>query len=259
MMLDNANLASNSIWRIPVGSEISNDDITNAPASIQREDLLMLKYGKREAAPEMPQYVMNLVRFMLEQIDDLAGLTNAAQGKIPPKAQQSTDTAMMMQEASGVRFRDAQHSLKSGMQRLGQQFQELVERFYTEPILVEIKNELGQKEAIPLIGSHLSETYRVEAKPGSMASTSPTARLNTIMNLIGSGQPIVDLPMVWALLAEVGFIDSATAVERRIAKERADPRTMWLVPGAAPAPPKGGKTKKPNSKRAKASPMTGAG
>jgi hypothetical protein len=254
-LLDASNLTGNPIWRIPNGSEISNDDITNAPGAIQREDLVMLKYGKREPAPEMPAYIMNLVRFMLEQIDDMAGLSGAAQGKQPQRAQASTETTMMNQEASSVLTRDAQHSVKDAIQRLGQQYQMLVERYYTEPILVEFKNELGQKESLPLLGSHLTDTFRVEAKPGSMTNASPSARLQTVLGLMGSGQPIVDLPMVWGLLAEIGFIDSARSLEDRIAKERKDPNLQWLVPGATPAPPKPGK--KSNGKRAKSAQASG--
>ena len=256
-LLDAANLTGNPIWRIPSGSEIQNDDITNAPGAIQREDLSMLRYGKREAPPEMPPYIMQLIRFMLEQIDDMAGLTGAAQGKQPQRAQASTETTMMNQEASSVLTRDAQHSVKDAIQRLGQHYQMLVERFYTEPVLVEVKNHLGQKEALPLLGSHLSETYRVEAKPGSMTSASPSARLSTMLNMMQSGQPLVDLPMVWGLLAENGFIDSAQAVERRIGKERSDPKLQWLVPGATPQPPK--QSKKSGSKRSKAPHVTGSG
>jgi hypothetical protein len=258
IVFDTANLSGNSIWRIPEGSNLQNDDITNAPASIQREDMMTLRYGKRESAPEMPNYIMNLIRFYLEQIDDLSGLNQQSQGKVPPKAQLSTDTSLMNQEASSVSFRDAQRSLKAGMQRLGQQFQEFVERFYTEPQIVEIKNAYGHKEMVPLLGSHLSETYRVDAKPGSMMSATPTARLNTMLNLLGSGQPIVDLPEIWKLLAAVGAIESAPELERRISKERKDPNLMWLVPGAMPKPQKGS-AKKPNSKRAKSPQTQGAG
>jgi hypothetical protein len=258
LIFNTANLAGNAVWRIPDTSNLANDDITNAPASIQREDMTTLRYGKREAAPEMPNYIMNLVQFYLNQIDDLSGLTQAAQGKSPPKAQQSTDTALMMQEQSGVSFRDGQRSLKRAMTRLGQHFQEFVERFYTEPELVEIKNALGEKQSFPLLGSHIGENYRVEAKPGSMMSATPTARLNTVLNLLQSGFPIFDLPEVWKLLAEVGAIESATALEKRITEERADPKRQWLVPGAQPQPKKGS-PKKPNSKSSKAPQTQGAG
>jgi hypothetical protein len=258
-LFDNANLAANAIWRIPEGSILSNDDITNAPGGIQREDPMTLKYGKREGAPEQPQYVMKLLEYYEQKIDDLAGLTAAALGKVPPKAQQSTDTNLQQQEAGSVDARDAQRSIKHAMLKLGQQFQEFVERFYTEPQLFEIKNEMGQKEAIPLLGSHLTEQYHVDAKPGSMLSSTPTARLNTAMNLIATGMPLTDLIEIWQLQEEVGLIKSAKELEARITRERKDPNTMWLVPGAMPKPGGGKQAKKPNSKRSRSGSTQGAG
>lgn len=258
LVFDNAMLAANAIWRIPEGSNLSDDDITNAPGAIQREDPMTLKYGKREAAPEMPNYVMRLVEFYLQQIDDLAGLTQAAQGKTNAKAQQSTDSTLMQQEQSSVDFRDAQRSLKRAMTELGQQFQIFVERFFTEPELVEIKNTIGQKQTVPLVGSHLSETFRVEAKPGSLMSSTPTARLTTVMNIMQSGLGAMDLIEFWKLLEEVGAINSAHEMETRITKERSNPATRWLVPGSEPKPQKGS-AKKPNSKRAKSPQVQGAG
>jgi hypothetical protein len=257
LVFDCAMLAGNPIWRVPEGSNLSNDDITNAPAAIQREDPITLKFGKREGGPEMPSYIMSLIKFYLEMIDDLAGFTPASQGKTNPKAQQSTDTTLAQQEKASVEERDALRSLKRAMTVLGQQFQEFVERFYTEPELVQIKDEAGKPEGIPLIGSHLTETYSVEAKPGSMLAATPTARLSTAMNLAGSGLPFVDLVEIWQLLEEVGFTRSAKELQRRITQERANPNTRWLVPGSEPKPQ--GKSKKPNSKRSRAGPTQGAG
>jgi hypothetical protein len=256
-LFDNANLAANALWRIPENSILTNDDITNAPGGIQREDLATLKYGKREAAPDMPPYVMQLLSYYEQKIDDLSGLTAAMLGKVSPKAQQSTDTNLQQQEAGSIDVRDAQRSLKLAIRKLGVHFQKYVERFYTTPKLFEIKNQLGQKESVPLLGTHLDEEYHVDAKPGSMMSSTPTARLTTAMNLVGSGLPLMDLPAVWELLEEVGAIRSAKELERRITLERTDPRTKWLVPGADGAPKKN--AKKPNSKRAKSGPTQGAG
>jgi hypothetical protein len=260
LIFNNAMLAGNAIWRIPEGSILSNDDITNAPGSIQREDPMTLKFGKREAAPEMPNYVMKLLEFYLQMMDDLAGLTQAALGKTNAKAQQSTDSTLMQQEQSSVDFRDAQRSLKRGIMVLGQHFQEFVERFYTEPELVEIKDELGQKQAVPLIGSHLTETFHVEAKPGSLMSSTPSARLTSAMNLIQAGIGAMDLPEIWKLMQEVGMITSSREIESRITKERANPAERWKVPGADPGQQKKkGSPKKPNSKRAQAGSVQGSG
>jgi len=249
MMLDAANLTANPLWRLPMQSEMSDDDITNAPGAIQREDLVSLRYGKREQGPEMPQYVMALVQFYIGQINELAGLNDIIMGKMNPKGQQSTETVSMQQEAAGVRFKDALHNIDRAMVTLGSQFKELVSRFYTTPVLVQLKNDAGVNEAIPLLGSHLSMPLRVESKPGSMMPNSPTARLSTLLNLTATGKPIVDLPEVWALLQEIGVINSASGIERRIKKEMANPADSWMVFGL-PAPG-GPPQRKPGSKRSR--------
>jgi hypothetical protein len=261
LVFDNAMLTGNSGWRIPEGSNLSDDDITNAPGFVQREDPMTLKFGKREAAPEMPA-LHNEAHRLLPPADRRSCWVDshrASMGKTNPKAQQSTDTTLMQNEQSSVPFRDAQRSLKRAMTILGHQFQEFVERFYTEPDLVEITDEMGKKVAVPLLGGHLTENFHVEAKPGSLMSSTPTARLNTAMNLIQTGQPLMDLIELWKLLEEVGAITSARELEQRITKERSNPATAWLVPGSQPKPPGKGGAKKPNSKRSKNANTQGAG
>lgn len=249
MLYDAANLTANPIWRIPDSEETSDDDITNAPGAIQRESIASLRYGKREQGPDMPAYVMNLVKFYIDQIERLSGLTEMATGKLPAKAQVSTETISMQQDAAGVRFRAALHDVQQALVILGQQFLEFMATFYTSPVLIQLKTDAGVIEATPLLGSHLTAPLRVEAKAGSMMPNSPSARLNAMLALLGSGKPLVDLPTVWALLQEVGAIDSASGLQRRIEKEIANPATRWLVPGfmvpGAPTP------KKPNSRRSK--------
>ncbi|HEY8311320.1 MAG TPA: hypothetical protein VIG47_12225, partial [Gemmatimonadaceae bacterium] len=140
MIFDAANLTGNSIWRIPIGAEISNDDITNAPGAIQREDIMSLRYGKREPGPELPNYIPAHVKFLVDQIKELSGLSDIMMGKMPPKAQVSTETVTLGQEASGVRFRDALASLSRCMRTLGEHFLEIMARFYTSPVIVQVKN-----------------------------------------------------------------------------------------------------------------------
>jgi hypothetical protein len=245
---DNANLAGNSIWRIPIAAEISNDDITNAPASIQREDLLCLKYGKREPAPDMPPYIANHIKFLVDQIKELSGLSDVMLGKMAPKQQISTETMSMHQEASGVRFRDGLSSVSEAMQILGEQFLELMARFYTEPVVVQVKNAAGVREGVPFLGTYLTEPFVVEAKAGSRQPNSPSARLNTMLNMKNAGVP-VSIDTVFALLEEIGSIPSAAAAMRLIETQRADPKQAWKVLGLAQ--PGQQQSKKPGSRSSK--------
>lgn len=243
---DTANLTGNSIWRVPENSSISNDDITNAPGSIQREDMNMLRYGKREQAPELPNYIMQQIRFLVEQIKELSGLSDIMLGKMPPKAQISTETTTMAQDASGVRFRDSLASLSRATFVLGEQFLELMARFYTSPVMVQVKNAAGVPEATPMLGAYLTDQFSVEARAGSRQPSGPSARLTTLMNLKSAGV-LMDMDTVYELCEELGAIPSASALTRRIEALMKDPSQRWKLMGMGD--PAGQQPKKLGSKR----------
>ena len=248
---DNANLMGNNIWRIWNGEETNNDDFTNAPGGITRESIQSLRFSKREQAPELPNYIINLLKFHIEQIKELSGLSDMVTGKIPPRMQISTETATIHQEASGVRFRDSLANLSRAMRILGEQFLEFMARFYTAPVIVQVKNDAGIPEPTPMLASYLTDPFIVEAKAGSRQPSGPTQRLTTLMNLKNAGVPI-SVDMVFDLLEEIGSIPSASQAKRMIETQMNDPKQRWKVLGLAmPGQPGGKQTKKPNSKASK--------
>lgn len=249
LVYDTANLTGNAIWRVWEGTSLTNDDFTNAPGGILREEINSLKYSKREPGQELPSYILPYIKLLLDQIQDLSGLSDIVTGKMPPRMQVSTETITMQQEASGVRFRDALANLQRAMRTLGAHFQEFVARFYTTPVIVQIKNDQGILEPVSFVGAHLSENFSVEAKAGSRQPSGPSARLQTVLSLAGSGVP-VDLDTVYGLLEELGSITSGSAMLRRIETYKNDPRQAWKVLGLA-APPQ---AKKPGSRRSKKKP-----
>jgi hypothetical protein len=250
MIFDTANLTGNAIWRIPIGAEISNDDITNAPGAIQREDIMSLRYGKREPGPELPNYIPAHVKFLVEQIKDLSGLSDIMLGKMPPKAQVSTETVTLGQEASGVRFRDSLAGLSRAMRTLGAQFLEIMARFYTSPVIVQVKNDAGVPEPTPMLGAYLTDPFMVEAKAGSRQPSGPSARLTTLLNLKGAGVPF-DLDTVYELLEELGSIPSASGTMRRIETLMKDPSQRWKLLGMPQPGQPAQQAKKPGSRRSK--------
>jgi hypothetical protein len=250
IVYDTANLTGNSIWRIPIGAEISNDDITNAPGAIQREDLMCLKLGKREPAPQLPNYIPMHIKFLVDQIKELSGLSDVMLGKMPPKMQISTDTMTQGQEASGVRFRDALSNVSRAMRTLGEQFLELMARFYTSPVIVQIKNDAGVPEPVPMLGAYLTDPFIVEAKAGSRQPAGPTARMNTLLNLKNAGVPL-SLDTIFELLEELGSIPSATGALRLLESQMADPKQRWKVLGLPVPGGQKNQSKKPGSKKSK--------
>lgn len=251
LMYDAANLTSNPIWRLPLGDEMADEDITNAPGAIQRETMQSLRYGKREPGPDMPQYVMQLLQYVKGEIREISGLNEIASGQAKFKGQQSAETVSMYQEAAGVRFNDALHRIEEAMVKLGEQFLELMTRYYTTPHLVQLKNDAGVMDSIPLLGSYFTAPLRVESKPGS--SRTPSQKFNMALNLLSTGRTLVTMPDILKQLQELGLIDSASATERRIMealKNPGDPTKSWLVTGQLPGQTNPGSTpKKPGSKR----------
>jgi hypothetical protein len=238
ILLDAALMTANPLWRIPISSELTDDDITNAPGAIQREDQMSLKLGKREGGPEMPSYLMQTLSFVIERIREISGLSEIATGgKL--KGQQAAETVSMYQEAAGVRFRDALHDLETALVEIGYQYAGLVAQFVTGPQMVNIKDDAGVDQPTFFQGIDIHAPIKVQAKAGSAMPQSPSARLDKMLELLNSPKPIVDLPEVWALLQEVGFIESASALEHRITKEKNSPTESWKV--MPPAPPPGAK------------------
>lgn len=247
IVFDTANLTGNSIWRVWEGDPLSNDDFTNAPGGILRETIQSLRYSKREEAPNLPPYVVQQIKFLVEQIKELSGLSDMMTGKMPPKAQISTETMTLGQEASGVRFRDALADLSRCMQTLGEQYLEIMARFFTSPVIVQIKNDAGIPEPTPMLGAYLTDPLVVEAKAGSRQPAGPSARLNTLLNLKNAGVPMA-LDTVYGLLEELGSIPSASAALRQIEALMKDPSRRWQLLGL---PQPGQQSRKPNSKRGK--------
>lgn len=253
---DNVNLMGNNVWRVWVGEETSNDDFTNAPGGLTRESINSLRYSKRESAPELPNYIMKLVEYYDGQIDKLSGLSDIALGKMPPKAQISTETATMHQEASGVRPRDNLASLSRGMRTLGAQYLEFLARFQTAPMMVQVKNDAGVFEPMPLVGSDLTDKMGVEAKAGSKQASGPTQRLTTLMQMKAAGVP-VPTELIYQTMEELGSVASASSIIRTIEKLmmeiKRDPSAAWKLlglppPGGAPGNKGKGQTTKPGSK-----------
>jgi hypothetical protein len=251
---DNVNLMGNNIWRVWEGEPLSNDDFTNAPGSITRETIQSLRYSKREPAPELPGYIVKVLEYYDQQIKDLSGLSDVMTGKMPPRMQVSTETMTLNQEASGVRFRDSLSFVSRGMKTLGGQFLEFMARFYTSPVIVQIKNNAGVPEPVPMLGAYLTDPFIVEAKAGSRQPSGPTARLTTLLNLKNAGVPVAT-EMVYELLEQVGSIPSATQairqIEQLIMDVKRDPSQGWKVLGLPMPGQKPNQAKKPGSRQSK--------
>ncbi len=238
MIFDAAHLTANPIWRLPLNSELADEDVTNAPGAILREDDRSLKLGKREKGPDMPAYVMQYLEFIIRQIRELSGLTEAATGG-KFKGQQAAETVSMYQEAAGIAFRPSLRCVEEAIVELGIQFRGLVGQFYTQERIAHFEDDAGVEQHVPYVGTKLTANISMRVKAGSMLPASPSARLNYAMQLINT--PAFDVPELLKALEEFGVIDSASRLLKRLTQERLTPSLQWLIPALAPP---GGKQKK---------------
>jgi len=238
MIFDAAHLTANPIWRLPLNSDLADEDVTNAPGAIQREDPLSLKMGKREKGPDLPAYVMAFCEFIIRQIRELSGMTESATGG-KFKGQQAAETVSMYQEAAGIAFRPSLRCVEEAIVELGTQFRGLVGQFYTKERIAHFEDDAGIEQHRAYVGTKLTAGMSMRVKAGSMLPTSPSARLNYALQLINT--PAYDVPELLRSLEEYGVIDSASRMLKRLSQERSNPATMWLIPALQPP---GGKQKR---------------
>ena len=212
-MMDAAHMTANPIWRLPFGRKTPNEMITNAPGAIIDEDLPSLRYGKREAGPNMPSYLFQLIQWFDSRIEKLTGLTDVAMGG-KNKGNQAAETVSMYQDAASLPARAAIRGVEQAEVELGYQWLSLASQFYTEPRWVTIKDSIGTDKNKLFIGSHMSAPMTIQAKAGSALPQSPSAKLAATTQLMQT--PYGTMEMWFEALEEVGIVDSAAAAIKNV-------------------------------------------
>jgi hypothetical protein len=239
MVFDSAHLMANPIWRMPLNTDVADEELTNAPGAIIREDMNSLRYGKREKGPEIPAYIIPYINLIIAEIMKQAGITEMSMGG-KPKGQIASETVTQFQEAANIRMRQMMRNMEQWIIDIGDYFRGIVAQYYTEERMVEVRRQTGESQHIAAIGTLLTAPMKMQAKAGSQMPTSPSARLSTVLSLMHT--PAMDIPELLKNLEELGIIENETVLLKRLVKEQNDPRLRWLIPALA-APPPGGKKK----------------
>jgi hypothetical protein len=138
---------------------------------------------------------MDLVNFWISRIESTAGLGALQKGQAPTQ-RNAEGVINNIQEAAFVRVRSALSNLQWTYRRASIKSADLIVENYTEPRLVAIVGEDGNKDALSLTGRHfynpgdnqttpLRFVLRVEA--GTNQPTSPQARMANAEKLAALG------------------------------------------------------------------------
>src|SRR5215471_5715483 len=194
----NAELVGNPIFLEPTNSGLSRIGIINRPGQrlpVNAAQASGTNLPRWLEPPSMPPVVQNLVDFWIARIENTAGLGALQKGEAPNQ-RNAEGVINNIQEAAFVRVRSALANLQWTYRRASLKAADLIVENYTEPRLVAIVGDDGNKDALSLSGRHfynpgddqmtpLRFVLRVEA--GTNQPTSPQARMANAEKLAALG------------------------------------------------------------------------
>ncbi len=147
----NAELIGNPVFIEDTRSGITRTQITNRPGQrLQKGVGSEVEWLK---PPEMPNYIMELIRFYINEMERVSGLSATVRGATPTgrNAQGVIDS---VQEAAFVRVRLALRNLERALRQAGQLMAQLICQNYITPRMVAIVGPTGTTSSLALSSRH---------------------------------------------------------------------------------------------------------
>ena len=160
----NAEITGNPVYLEPSNSGISRQAIINRPGE-------RLQYNSGAGSgqnqphwmepPSMPAYLMDMVKFWIERMQNISGMAPLAGSKDGgPGARASERTVTSVQESSFVRIRNSLRNLETTLRSIGNMLSQLIIENYTIPRTMAIVGPDGIKSALSLSAKHFYSPYR---------------------------------------------------------------------------------------------------
>lgn len=114
--------------------------------------------------PEPAQILMELIKFYLDQMDQITGLA-PVQKSMSSGDRRSQDSMSMVQEVAFVRIRNALDNLEQTLKSVGQKLADLIIDNYTEPRYIAIVGQQGTQTSLALRARHFNVPTEKGATP----------------------------------------------------------------------------------------------
>jgi len=145
--------------------------------------------------PEMPNYISDLVRFYIGEMERVSGLSAIVRGATPTgrNAQGVLDS---VQEAAFVRVRNALRNVEYTLGEAGNLISSLIVENYTQPRMVAVVGDSGAKSSLALAARHFTVAteqgavplqYQLWVQAGSSLPISRQARAQEADTLFAMG------------------------------------------------------------------------
>jgi hypothetical protein len=187
-----AELTGNPIFLEPDQSGISQTLLINRPGQRLKTNT---RGGQAPpqwlSPPPMSSDVMGLIRFYIERMENISGLSTTSKGK-PPAARTPEAVVSNVQESGFVRVRSGLRNMERTLRRLSEILVQLVIENFTTPRTVSIIGQEGEQSAVTLRARHFIDAVNNEYAPfkyslivnaGSDVPTSRQARATEAQNL----------------------------------------------------------------------------
>ncbi len=184
----NAELTGNPVFLDSAGSGISRTMLVNRPGQrITMDNSAAAQQFTPQwlTPPSVPQYVIDLIKFYIERMENISGLSTTNKGQSPPP-RQSGSTTVSIQESGFVRIRSGLRNLQYALRTSVQLCCELITENYTTPRYISIVGPSGQQSSMSLAARHFYDPLSSGTTPFKYAlmidcgANNPTSRSSRI-------------------------------------------------------------------------------
>ncbi|WP_343206910.1 portal protein [Brevibacillus brevis] len=215
MMATHAKRMGNSIWALPHGADVDEDELTNEISTVIH---FSPQGGRPEriGPPDLPSFYDRIVEYATRDIDDMSGAREITQGRLPAGLDTLGGLELMVEQENEKLAVSAQN-YERGMKRALKRVLELMKKHYTEERMAKILGKDNEIELVAFTGSDLSGGEDINIVQGSSLPEMKAAQQDRIMTMWGAGA-IVDengQPDHRRLLRLMGMGDSQELFEQR--------------------------------------------
>lgn len=168
----------------PVGSLKTRR--TNEPGLFMEYNMLAGQKPEFITPPQLPQYVMEILTMLNEQIKDVFGLTEVNQGNVPPNVEAGI-AIDLLQEMATDRFAPTILNNERTLGIAGKLILEFAQAYYTEPRLIRMKGSNGSMAAKKFSAADIKGDIDIRVSVGSGMPRTRAGKQALMMQLVTMG------------------------------------------------------------------------
>lgn len=182
MMATHAKRLGNTLWMLPLGSGVDEEELTNEEGGFVHYNPINGAKPERAEAPNIPNFYDRDLAHDNNDMDDMSGAREVSQGTMP----QGLDTMgglQIMVEQENEKLTVGAQNYEQGMKKVMQRILRLIKKHYTEERQGRILGEDNEIEIISFNGSDLTGDEDVTVVEGSSLPEMKAAQQDRIMTI----------------------------------------------------------------------------